>query len=246
VASESTSDLRPSLTRLNAIALVAGTIIGASIFVQPSEIAQHLSRPAEILLVWLACGVLTLFGTGGLYIFLRETFSPFAGFLWGWAMFWIIHAGIIAIIAMVFARYTAYFVPVGDTGVRAIAVLVILGLSALNYVGVRAGSQVQTVLTGAKVIAIGAIVVVGFALIAAGSLSPVVGSDLLRGGTSGAPMTDFLLAMVAGLFAYGGWHMVTYTAGETVMPARVIPIALIVGVAMRSTFSISRSCHSTP
>ncbi len=60
--SRSGSDLRPSLTRLNAVALVAGTIIGASIFVQPSEIAQHLNRPVDIMLVWLACGVLTLFG----------------------------------------------------------------------------------------------------------------------------------------------------------------------------------------
>ena len=133
--SRSGSDLPPSLTRLNAIALVAGTIIGASIFVQPSEIAQHLSRPVDIMLVWLACGVLTLFGalvcaelasafprTGGLYIFLRETFSPLAGFLWVWAMFWIMHSGIIAIIAMVFARYAAHVVPVGDTGTRAIAV----------------------------------------------------------------------------------------------------------------------------
>jgi APA family basic amino acid/polyamine antiporter len=243
--SRSGSDLRPSLTRLNAIALVAGTIIGASIFVQPSEIAQHLSRPVDIMLVWLACGVLTLFGalvcaelasafpyTGGLYIFLRETFSPLAGFLWGWAMFWIMHTGIIAIIAMVFARYTAYFVPVGDAGMRAIAVSVILGLSALNYIGVRGGSRVQTVLTCAKILAIGAIVVVGFALMATGRLSTVVGSDPLRGGMSGAPVTDFLLAMVAGLFAYGGWHMVTYTAGETEMPARVIPVALIVGVAI--------------
>ena len=110
--------------------------------------------------------------------------------------------------------------PVGDTGTRAIAVIVILGLSALNYVGVRAGSRVQTVLTCAKILAIGAIVVVGFALMATGSMATVVGSDPVRGAMSGAPVSDFLLAMVAGLFAYGGWHMVTYTAGETVMPAR--------------------------
>jgi basic amino acid/polyamine antiporter, APA family len=245
VDSQSGSDLRPSLTRLNAIALVAGTIIGASIFVQPSEIAQHLSRPADIMLVWLACGVLTLFGamvcaelasafphTGGLYIFLRETFSPLAGFLWGWAMFWIMHTGIIAIVAMVFARYTAYFVPVGDTGIRAIAVIVILGLSALNYVGVRAGSRVQTVLTCAKILAISVVVFIGFALMATGKLYTVAGPEAVRGPMSGAPLTDFLLAMVAGLFAYGGWHMVTYTAGETMMPARVIPVSLIVGVAI--------------
>ncbi len=148
--------------------MVAGTIIGASIFVQPSEIARHLETPGQILIVWAACGVLTLAGaivcaelasvfpqTGGVYVFLRDIFSPLAGFLWGWAMFWSMHSGIIAAIAMVFARYAAFFVPAGDRGVRAIAVTVILLLSVLNYVGVRLGSRVQTILTGAKVTAIG-------------------------------------------------------------------------------------------
>ena len=129
------AELTPALTRTNAVAMVAGTIIGASIFVQPSEIARHLATPLDIMLVWLACGVLTLFGalvcaelasafprTGGLYVFLRETFSPLAGFLWGWAMFWSMHTGIIAAIATVFARYTAHFVEVGDAGIRLIAV----------------------------------------------------------------------------------------------------------------------------
>jgi basic amino acid/polyamine antiporter, APA family len=239
------SELSPSLTRVNAVALVAGTIIGASIFVQPSEIAQHLGTPADIMLVWVACGVLTLFGalvcaelasafpqTGGLYVFLRDTFSPFAGFLWGWAMFWVMHTGIIAIIAMVFARYTAYFVPVGDAGIRSIAVVVILALSALNYVGVRAGSRAQTALTSAKIAAIAVIVVVGFALMATGRIASAVDAGPATGVALGAPVSEFLLAMVAGLFAYGGWHMVTYTAGETVMPARIIPVALIVGVAI--------------
>jgi APA family basic amino acid/polyamine antiporter len=242
--------LAPALTPTNAIAMVAGTIIGASIFVQPSEIARFLVTPLDVLLVWLACGALTLFGafvcaelasafprTGGVYVFLRETFSPLAGFLWGWAMFWCMHSGIIAAIAMVFARYTAHFVDVGDAGVRLIAVGVILALSALNYVGVRAGTRVQTALTIAKVLAIGLIVVVGFSLIAADAIPSVIGSDFLASERNPALATeasfsDFLLAMVAGLFAYGGWHMVTYTAGETVVPARTIPLALVVGVAI--------------
>ena len=246
------SELRPSLTGVNAVALVAGTIIGASIFVQPSEIARHLSTPAEIMLVWLACGVLTLFGalvcaelasafpqTGGLYVFLRDTFSPLTGFLWGWAMFWSMHSGIIAIIALVFARYTAYFVPLGDAGIRAIAVAIILALSALNYLGVRASSMVQTALTGAKIFAIALIVVVGFSLVATDAIPSAIGSDPLSSPTIDAPVTDFLLAMVAGLFAYGGWHMVTYTAGETVMPARIIPRALAGGVAIVTACYIS-------
>jgi APA family basic amino acid/polyamine antiporter len=233
-------ELTRSLTRTNAIAMVAGTIIGASIFVQPSEIARHLATPGQIMFVWIACGVLTLFGalvcaelasafpqTGGLYVFLRDTFSPLAGFLWGWAMFWTMHSGIVAAIATVFARYATYFVPLGDTGTRVIAVALIAALSALNYRGVRAGSRVQTVLTGAKLVAVAAMVLAGFAL--AGYTPAAPGAGAAAGGGSAS---DFLLAMVAGLFAYGGWHMVTYTAGETVMPARTIPVALVAGVAI--------------
>ena len=223
--------------------MVAGTIIGASIFVQPSEIARHLSTPAEIMLVWLACGVLTLFGafvcaelasafphTGGLYVFLRDTFSPLAGFLWGWAMFWSMHSGIIAAIAVVFARYAAHFFPVGETGIRTIAVTLILALSALNYLGVKAGSRVQTTLTIAKIAAILVMVAVGLGF--AATADPAGGLGSGAGGAGSAPFSEFLLAMVAGLFAYGGWHMVTYTAGETVMPSRTIPAALVTGVAI--------------
>jgi APA family basic amino acid/polyamine antiporter len=223
--------------------MVVGTIIGASIFVQPSEIAQYLTSAGEIMLVWVACGVLTLFGafvcaelasafpqTGGLYIFLRQAFSPLAGFLWGWAMFWSIHTGIIAAIATVFARYTAHFVPADDVGVRVIAVALILSLSALNYLGVKAGSTVQTAVTIAKIAAIAIVVTGGLLFAAAGSPQPA--DPPLETGGAGASFSDFLLAMVAGLFAYGGWHMVTYTAGETVMPARTIPTALVLGVAI--------------
>ncbi len=238
------ADLSRSLTLTNATAMVVGTIIGASIFVQPSEIARHLQTPAQIMLVWLACGILTFFGalvcaelssafphTGGLYVFMRDTFSPIVGFLWGWAMFWTMHTGIIAAIAVVFARYTAHFVPVGDTGIRVIAVAVIVALSALNYVGVRAGSGVQTALTIAKVAAIVVIVAVGAVFAEMGTPG---GASLAPTGAAGSnvAVSAYLLAMVAGLFAYGGWHMVTYTAGETIMPARTIPLALLAGVGI--------------
>jgi APA family basic amino acid/polyamine antiporter len=234
------AELTRALTRLNATAMVAGTIIGASIFVQPSEIARHLSTPAEIMIVWLACGVLTLFGalvcaelasafplTGGMYVFMRDAFSPLAGFLWGWSMFWSMHSGIVAAIAVVFARYSAVFVPLDDAGIRIVAVGVIAVLSALNYVGVRAGSRAQTAFTIAKLAGIALIVVVGFAV-----RVPAVAAVGRAAASSPTTPREFLLAMVAGLFAYGGWHMVTYTAGETRMPARTIPFALLAGVAI--------------
>jgi APA family basic amino acid/polyamine antiporter len=233
------AELTRSLTRLNATAMVAGTIIGASIFVQPSEIARHLDTPASIMLAWTACGLLTLFGAficaelasaypqpGGVYVFLREAFSPLAGFLWGWAMFWSVHSGIIAAIAVVFGRYAIVLLPEsaqGDIGIRALAVAVIVALSVVNYVGVRAGGRLQTSLTIVKVAAIALLVVAGF--LVSGTATAVTVEPLDDPG-----VTPFVLAMVAGLFAFGGWHMVTYTAGETTMPARTIPVALVVGV----------------
>ena len=116
---------------LQATAMVAGIIVGASIFVQPSEINRHVPSVAGVLSVWLAAGVLTLFGslvcaelssvfprTGGIYVFLKETLSPGWGFLWGWAMFWCAHSGIIAASSMILARYVGFFVPMQDAALQ--------------------------------------------------------------------------------------------------------------------------------
>jgi APA family basic amino acid/polyamine antiporter len=228
------SGLRRSLGVTHATAMVVGTIIGASIFVQPSEITKQMPSVAGILFVWVAAGVLTLFGalicaeltsafprTGGVYVFLKESCAPSVGFLWGWAMLWSMHSGIIAAIATVFARYTAFFVPLGDAGLRLVAVSVIVVLSAVNYVGVRHGGFVQNVFTAAKLLAIVAVIAAGLSWSGATPTVPAAeGAVSARG---------FILAIAAGLFAYGGWHMVTYTAGETREPARTIPRALLFG-----------------
>jgi APA family basic amino acid/polyamine antiporter len=100
-------------------------------------------------------------------------------------------------------------------------------VSAVNYVGVRVASGVQTVLTGAKLLAIVLIVAGGLAMAGRAGPSAAAASPISPTGANA-----FLLAMVAGLFAYGGWHMVTYTAGETLMPARTIPTALVAGTAV--------------
>ena len=216
--------------------MVVGTIIGASIFVQPSEISTQMPTAGGILLVWLAAGILTLFGalacaelasafprTGGVYVYLTEAYSPAAGFLWGWAMFWSMHTGIIAAIAMVFARYAAVFVPMGDLGLRLTAVGLILLLSAVNIVGVKYGARVQTAFTAAKVGAILIMIAAGIWL-TRGQAMPV--APIEAGAVS---FNGFVLAMAAGLFAYGGWHMVTFTAGETRDAAKTIPRALLIG-----------------
>jgi APA family basic amino acid/polyamine antiporter len=230
---------RPTLDRpiglLHATAMVVGIIIGASIFVQPSEINRHVPTIPGVLAVWLTAGILTLFGslvcaelssvyprTGGVYVFLKETLSPACGFLWGWAMFWSAHSGIIAASSMIFARYVGFFVSLSDNGIRVVAIAGILLLSFINYLGVRQGSMLQTLVTSGKVIAI-ALLLLMVALFGAPAAHPAA--------AQAAPVSfnQFVLGVSAALFAFGGWHMVTYTAGETRNPARTIPRALLIG-----------------
>jgi APA family basic amino acid/polyamine antiporter len=231
--------LQRSIGPIQATAMVAGTIIGASIFVQPSVITAQVPSPGTVSAVWIVAGVLTLFGalvtaelasafprTGGVYVFLREAFSPLLGFLWGWAMFWSMHSGIIAAIAMVFATYVGHFVPLDVTGVRLTAIAAILVVTAVNYVGVRHGTRLQTAFTIGKVAAIVLIVAVGFAL---GPRDASVGEPVEAAASPGVTPQAFALALVAGLFAFGGWHMVTYAAEETVTPERTLPRALLAG-----------------
>jgi APA family basic amino acid/polyamine antiporter len=159
--------LERTLRLPHATALVVGTILGSAVFVQASEVTEHVPQIWAVLLVWCVAGILSLFGalacaelasafprTGGVYVFLKETYAPVVGFLWGWAMFWVMHSGIIAAMATVFGRYAGFFVPIGDRGIRAVAVGAILVLSALNYAGVKRGSTVPTLFTACKVIAV--------------------------------------------------------------------------------------------
>src|ERR1041385_5829099 len=188
--------------------MVVGTIVGASIFVQPSEVSRAVPSFTGMLLVWVVAGALTWFGasvcaelssalpkTGGVYVFLREMFSPAAGFLWGWAMFWSMHSGIIAAIAMVFGRYAATIVTLSDLGIRLVAVGGIVVLSAINYIGVKPGSRVQTALTIAKVAAILVLLVILFTM----------GTPQMPKAAGDVSARGFLRALVAGRFAFGGW-----------------------------------------
>jgi APA family basic amino acid/polyamine antiporter len=228
------NQLQRSLGLGRATAMVIGTIIGASIFVQPSVVTGAVQSLGGIFLVWVATGALTLCGalvaaelasaypqTGGVYVFLKEAFGKDLGFLWGWAMFWSMHSGIIAAISVVFARYAGYIVPLGDAGIKLVAVSAILALTLINYWGVRQGSALQTAFTAGKLVAVAGILLAGFWLGARLPQHFVVPASPGR--------SQWVPALVAGLFTYGGWHMVTYTAGETHDPQRTIPRALVIG-----------------
>jgi len=240
--------LARSLQLPHATALVVGTIIGASIFVQASEITKLVPSIPVILVAWTVSGILALFGAlacaelasafpraGGVYVFLREEFGPLAGFLWGWTMFWIMHSGVIGVMAVVFARHIGFFIPLDDRGIRTVAVVTILGISIINCFGVKVGSTLQALFTAGKLVAIVVLVVAG---VVVGSHLPAhfqsTGSE---SAFTPAPVAlpGFLLALIAGVFTFGGWQNVTYVAEETVRPERTIPLALVIGMAVVTT-----------
>lgn len=229
--------LRRAIRLPHATALVVGTIIGASIFVQPAEITSRVPSVAGVLLLWLVAGAITLVGalvcaelastftrSGGVYVYLTEAFGKPLGFLWGWAMFWSMHSGIIAAVAVIFARYAGHLIPLSPAATKLVAIGIILLLSAINYIGVNRGSRLQTAFTAGKLIAVLAIVLMGVLL--GGRLE----SHFVES-VSHPPIGawDVLVGLGAGLFAFGGWHMVTYSSEETVSPRTTIPRALALG-----------------
>jgi basic amino acid/polyamine antiporter, APA family len=220
-----------------ATAMVVGIIVGAFIFVQPSEMMRLVPSGRGVILAWLVSGLLTLCAalvcaelawlfpeTGGVYVFLKRIYSPALAFLWGWGMFWVMHAGILAAIAVVLARYAGYFFGLTDSGIRWLAIAAILFVSFIQYLGVKPGSAVQVTLTAAKLGAIALMCALLFSLGATAhhAVPASAGQPVL--------LRSFGLAVAAGLFAFGGWHMSTYSAGETLNPERTIPRALIFGV----------------
>lgn len=231
--------LRRAINLPQATALVVGSIIGAAIFVQPSEITGQMNSITGVLIVWFIAGLLSFFGAlvcaelasifpeaGGIYVYLKEAFSPVVGFLWGWAFFWSVSAAGIAAVSVIFARYVSYFLPMNDFWIRVVAIAGIALLSAINYLGVKQGSIFQTLFTLGKVFVILFIVIVGFIL---GSQIP---EHFVSGTIADNTLTakGLLSALIAGLFAFGGWQLVTYNAEETVNPKKTIPRALMFGM----------------
>src|SRR5215813_622368 len=174
------TELRRSIGLTAATSMVVGIIVGVSIFVQPSEVTRLVPSGHGVILAWLIAGALTLCAalvcaelawlfpeTGGVYVFLKRIYSPALGFLWGWGMFWVMHTGILAAIAVVLARYAAHYFRLGEPGVRLLAMAAILAVSFVQYLGVKAGSAVQVALTLAKLAAIAVMCALLFSLGAA-------------------------------------------------------------------------------
>src|SRR6266496_4981135 len=240
------SSAKPQLARrlglFDATMIVMGGIIGSGIFMNPSVVARQVNRPFLMMSAWIAGGVIALAAAfiwaelawrrpevGGQYSYLREAFHPSLAFMYGWVLLLVIQTGGMAAVAVTFARYFLELTPVPLTDSQ-LAVIVLASLTAINCMGVRSGSTVQSVLMVLKIVAIVALVICGFLLINPNAGFTANSGQLLDRPPSFGLLTTVGAAMVPVLFAYGGWQTSTFVAGEIKEPQKNLPRGLIIGV----------------
>jgi len=231
-------ELRRALGLWDCILLVVGAVIGSGIFLTPSNIARITQSIRALFFIWIVGGVLTFCGTlayaelgaaypraGGIYVFLREAYGRMTAFLFGWCVFFVMVTGSIATLASAFAIYLAYLVPISPFSAKILAVFVILVLSAINCLGVRSGALVQNLLA---IIKIGSLLSIALVLAVSnkGSLQHFSQSPAVFSST---PWSALGIAMIAVLWAYDGWHLLTFAAGEVKNPKKNLTIGLLLG-----------------
>ena len=218
---------------------VIGGIIGAGIFINPYLVAERVHTSFLILSVWIAGGLVALLGgfiyaelaarlpvVGGQYAYLREALHPSVAFLYGWVLLLVIQTGGMAAVAVTFARYFLELTqwPINDS---LIAVAALALLTAINCLGVRAGSRVQSALTLTAIAAIGLLELVSF--LRSGP-SQISFHPLLDQQPSLSLAIAFGSAMTPVLFAYGGWQTSSFLGGEVRDPRKTLPRGLVLGV----------------
>jgi len=248
-------------------AVVVGATIGSGIFFKANMVSQALGRFDLVLVVWIVCGVLSLCGAlalaelatsiphaGGQYVYLREAYGPWVGFLAGWGEFWMTRPGSIAALAVAFANASlrsigawlinsgvmetwkvegSVFVRIAgfefsqEWLVRGLAIAAILTLAVVNYCGAHWGGLMQNVTTFLKVGTLLAIMALPF-------LTGTADTSLLETTSARPPMVGlvagFFMAMSAVFWAYDGWHNLGPMSEEVHNPQKNIPLGLTLGM----------------
>lgn len=224
----------------DATMMVMGGIVGAGIFMSPHVVAQYVHTPVLMLTAWIAGGGIAIVGSfiyaelgaripevGGQYVYLRRALHPALGFLYGWALLLVIQTGGMAAVAVTFARYLLELTPI-PCSEGTVVVVTLAVLTAVNCLGVKPGSRLQSVLMVLKIGAIACLVGAGLLLVKRPHpvLHPVLDEPVSLG-----LVTSMGAAMVPVIFSYGGWQTTSFIAGEIRDPRRNLGRALVIGVS---------------
>lgn len=205
--------------------------------------AKSLGSPLWLLIVWLVMGAMAVCGAlcygelaarypeaGGSYVYLREAFGRPLAFLYGWMSLLVMDPGLTAALAVGAASYAAYIFGLSQSGIKILAVAIIILLALVNIRGLVLGGLIMRVLTLAKLAFLIFLPIWAFAL-QLGSWSNF--ASLVERRSQSAPFLEALAGgLVLAFFSFGGWWDVTKLAGEVREPSRTLPRALIYGVAI--------------
>ena len=261
-----------ALTLFDAIMLVTGSMIGSGIFIVSADIARQVGSAGWLLVVWLITGFITTAGAvsygelaamfpkvGGQYVYLREAFGRLVAFLYGWTLFLVIQTGVIAAVAVAFAKFLGVLWPWSSvnnvlakagtfefSSVQLVAVLMIVAVTALNAQGVRTGKLIQNVLGSTKLVALGLLIVFGVALglnhaavqanfhdlwTATRHPAPGTGGSVLPL-SPGALVIAIGMAMTGSLFSSDSWNNIGFAGEEIQNPERTLVRSMAIGTAI--------------
>ena len=261
------------LNLFDATMIVVGVMIGSGIFIVSADMSRLINSPGWMLMAWAFTGFLTVTAAlsygelasmmpraGGMYIYLREAFSPFWGFLYGWTLFTVIQTGTIAAVAVAFARFLSIlFPPVSETRylippvhlsagyaislstAQLVAIGVIAALTWTNSRGLEYGKIIQNIFTSAKTVALAALILAGIFLGWNSTAVHANFTDMFRlgafdpslgvaAGSVFGLVVALCVAQSGSLFSADSWHDVTIIAGEVRNPRRTLPLAMALGV----------------
>jgi basic amino acid/polyamine antiporter, APA family len=232
---------------IDATCVVVGCIIGVGIFFGPASTAAQTGSGSLNLLAWAIGGVIALCGalafaelggmynaSGAQYEILRDAYGPMPAFVYVFCNNTVISGSTVAIIAITCAQNLGVIVGGGKElegwGMVVVATLLIVSLSAANFIGVRWGAHIQNLTVYAKVLAL--LAIAGLAAFL-GKADPFASVPMAPGAHERAsPVAGVMAALVATMFTYGGWQQILWMAGEVKNPRRVVPRAIVWGVVL--------------
>ncbi len=267
---KSAHELQRSLSKWDATMLVAGSMIGSGIFIVSADMSRTVGSSGWLMVMWVLSGVITLMAAlsygelagmmpkaGGQFVYIQRAWGNLLSFLYGWTVFTVIQSGVIAAVAVAFAKYSGVFFPfisvdnvALDLGFLKIstaqlyAIMSIFLLTWINSKGIKNGKRIQTVFTTAKLLALFLLITAGIYVgmsqpwFAQNFAHPWEASQAVKsdaGTWSVSPITGMALllalgtGMIGSLFSSDAWNNVTFIAGEIRDPKKNIPFSLLAG-----------------